>query len=121
MNFKELYYFLYERGEEIEEVEDLEDLEDLELEGDDEELEEDRDYQKEYLYHSSPKQKKRRAQRNAARAKMEKAGKCKKGDGKDVDHISHDTSNNEDSNLKVMDRGKNRSKNLGKGGRPKGS
>ena len=46
-----------------------------------------RNYQKEYqTYHSKPKQKRRRAQRNAARKKMEKAGKVRKGDNKDVDH-----------------------------------
>jgi hypothetical protein len=94
-------------------------LEDIDVDNA-EELEEERDYQKEYeTYHKSPKQKKRRAMRNQARAKMEKAGKCKKGDGKDVDHISHNVNNNSESNLKVMDAGKNRAKNLGKGGRPK--
>ena len=44
-----------------------------------------RDYRKEYdNYHSSPKQKKNRAARNAARAAMVKSGRVKKGDGKDV-------------------------------------
>ena len=38
------------------------------------------------LYNSKPKQIKQRAQRNAARAAMIKAGKAKVGDGKDVDH-----------------------------------
>ncbi len=83
---------------------------------------EDRDYESEYKnYHANPKQKKNRAKRNAARSKMEKAGRVKKGDGKDVDHISHNVNNNSDSNLKVMSASKNRAKNLGKGGRPKGS
>jgi hypothetical protein len=82
----------------------------------------ERDYKREYeLYHAKPEQKKRRAKRNEARAKMEKAGKVKKGDGKDVDHVSHNVNNNSESNLKVMDAGKNRAKNLGKGGRPKGT
>ena len=40
-------------------------------------------------YNSSPEQKKRRAQRNAARRLMEKEGKVRKGDGKDVDHKNH--------------------------------
>ena len=35
-------------------------------------------------YGAQPEQKKNRAARNAARAKMMKAGKVKKGDGKDV-------------------------------------
>ena len=37
-------------------------------------------------YNKKPEQKKRRAQRNAARRKMIAAGKASKGDGKDVDH-----------------------------------
>lgn len=71
-------------------------------------------------YNSSPEQKKRRAQRNAARREMEKEGKVRKGDGKDVDHKSHKANgklNNDRSNLRVMDRSKNRAKNLGTGGR----
>lgn len=47
-----------------------------------------RDYRKEYdEYHGKPEQKKRRAQRNAARAKAERDGKVSKGDGKEVDHL----------------------------------
>lgn len=75
-------------------------------------------------YNSRPEQKKRRAQRNAARAEMEKAGKVHKGDGKDVDHVKHKARgklNNSKSNLRVMDKSKNRAKNLGTGGRKKGS
>jgi hypothetical protein len=53
-------------------------------------------------YNSTPKQRKRRAQRNAARAKLEKAGKVRKGDGKDIDHKDHNTANNSMSNLEVM-------------------
>lgn len=79
-----------------------------------------RNYKREYaLYHSSPKQKRRRAKRNGARRKMEKAGKVRKGDGKDIDHKDHNPNNNSTSNLKVMSKSKNRAKNLGKGGRPK--
>ncbi len=70
-------------------------------------------------YNSSPTQKKRRAQRNAARRKMEKAGKVRKGDKKDIDHRNHKTSDNSNSNLRVMSRSKNRAKNLGTGGRKK--
>lgn len=62
-------------------------------------------------YNSSEEQKTRRAQRNAARRKMEKAGKVRKGDGKDVDHKNMDTSDNSSKNLKVMSRSKNRAKN----------
>ena len=62
-------------------------------------------------YNSQPEQKKRRAERNAARAKMEAAGKVRKGDGKDVDHKNHNTKDKSSSNLRVMDRSKNRAKN----------
>lgn len=62
-------------------------------------------------YNSSPEQKKRRAERNASRAKMEKAGKVRKGDGKDVDHRNHKTSDKSAKNLSVMDRSKNRAMN----------
>lgn len=75
-------------------------------------------------YNQQPEQKARRAQRNAARREMEKEGKVRKGDGKDVDHVKHKARgklDNSKSNLRVMDRGKNRAKNLGTGGRPKGS
>lgn len=48
-----------------------------------------RDYKKEYRdYHGTPEQKKRRAQRNGARAEAVKAGKAKKGDGKEVHHVN---------------------------------
>lgn len=60
-------------------------------------------------YNSKPVQKKRRAQRNAARAKMMKAGKVSKGDGKDVAHKNNNTGNNSASNLAVQTPAKNRS------------
>jgi len=48
-----------------------------------------RNYKQEYAeFHSTPEQKNRRAQRNAARRKALAAGKMKKGDGKEVDHIA---------------------------------
>jgi hypothetical protein len=75
-------------------------------------------------YNSSPEQKKRRAQRNAARRELEAEGKVHKGDGKDVDHKKHKARgklNNSKSNLRVMDASNNRAKNLGTGGRKKGS
>lgn len=70
-------------------------------------------------YNSSPEQKKRRAERNASRAKMVKAGKVKKGDGMDVDHKNHKTSDQSSGNLRAMSKSKNRAKNLGTGGRKK--
>lgn len=80
------------------------------------------DSKRQRRYNSSAAQKKRRAQRNAARREMEKEGKVRKGDMKDVDHKSHKAKgklNNDRSNLRVMDRSKNRAKNLGTGGRRK--
>jgi hypothetical protein len=69
-----------------------------------------RDFRAEYRnYHSSPKQKKRRAQRNAARRKMVKAGKARKGDGKDIHHKSGNTRDNRASNLAAISKHKNRS------------
>lgn len=71
-----------------------------------------RPYRKEYQeYHSSEEQKKNRAKRNAARRKLEKAGRVHKGDGKDVDHkkpVSKGGGNG-DGNLRVMAKGSNRS------------
>jgi len=69
-----------------------------------------RNYKSEYdNYHSKPKQKKRRAQRNAARNKMTKGGKVTKGDNKDVHHKDGNTKNNSSKNLKVTSKKKNRS------------
>ena len=74
-----------------------------------------RNYAKEYEeYHAKPKQKKRRAQRNAARSKMEKAGLVSKGDGKDVDHKNRNTANNGRSNLRVTSQKQNRGWRKGK-------
>ena len=75
-------------------------------------------------YNASEEQKARRAQRNAARRTMEKEGKVRKGDNLDVDHKKHKARgklDNSKGNLRVMDKSKNRAKNLGTGGRPKGS
>ena len=71
-----------------------------------------RNYRKEYdNYHSKSDQKKKRAQRNAARDTMEKEGKVKKGDGKDVGHKKAlaKGGSNKRSNLKVTSASKNRS------------
>ena len=69
-----------------------------------------RNYRKEYdNYHKKPKQKKRRANRNTARRKMVKAGKAKKGDGKDVHHKNRNTKDNRAKNLSVISKRANRS------------
>lgn len=70
-----------------------------------------RNYKAEYeKYHADPQQKKNRAARNAARAKMMKAGKVKKGDGKDVAHVkAFDKGGNNGTGLKVESKSRNRS------------
>ena len=69
-----------------------------------------RDYKSEYAnYHSSDKQKKNRASRNAARRAMERSGKVKKGDGKDVTHRNGNPRDNSEKNLGVLSASKNRS------------
>jgi hypothetical protein len=68
-----------------------------------------RDYRKEYdNYQGKPDQIKNRASRNAARKKMEKAGKV--GKGQDVNHKDGNPRNNKASNLEPMSPSKNRSK-----------
>jgi hypothetical protein len=77
-----------------------------------------RNYRAEYdNYHSSPKQKKNRASRNAARAAMAKKGKVKKGDGKDVTHKDGNPRNNSSKNLGVLKASSNRSYKRTKGAR----
>jgi len=76
-----------------------------------------RDYQHEYQsYHGTEKQKKRRAERNASRRVMEKAGRVKKGDGKDVDHKNRNTADKRMSNLSVSSQKANRDWRKGKSG-----
>lgn len=60
-------------------------------------------------YNAKPEQKKRRAQRNAARRKMIAAGKASKGDGKDVAHRNGNPKDNSSSNLVMQSKKENRS------------
>ena len=79
-----------------------------------------RSYRAEYEnYHSKPEQKKKRAKRNTARRRAEKAGQVKKGDGKDVDHKKplRSGGSNSKSNTRVRSRSANRADNGWKGGR----
>lgn len=70
-----------------------------------------RNYSKEYKdYHGKPEQIKRRAGRVKARRDMEKAGRVNKGDGKEVDHKNYNTRDNSKSNLRVVNKKTNRSK-----------
>ena len=78
-----------------------------------------RNYRKEYdEYHGKPEQIRKRAQRNAARKKAEKAGKVKKGDGKVVDHKTpiRKGGGNGPGNLRVTSRKKNAGWRKGKKG-----
>ncbi len=70
-----------------------------------------RDYKAEYAkYQGTAEQKKNRAARNAARAKMMKAGKVKKGDGKDVAHVkAFDKGGTNKTGLRVESASTNRS------------
>jgi hypothetical protein len=71
----------------------------------------DRDYKREYkLYGGTEQQKKNRAMRNAARAKMMKAGKARKGDGKDVAHVvALDKGGSNKDGLRLVSKTANRS------------
>jgi hypothetical protein len=70
-----------------------------------------RDYRAEYdKYQGTPEQKKNRAKRNAARAKLAKVGKVKKGDGMDVAHVrAFDKGGSNGDGLRVEPKAKNRS------------
>lgn len=61
-------------------------------------------------YQARPEQKKNRAARNAARAKLMKQGKVRKGDGKDVAHVkAFDKGGGNKDGLRVESRSTNRS------------
>ena len=70
-----------------------------------------RNYKREYeTYQGKPEQIKNRAMRNAARSKMVKAGKAKKGDGKDVGHVvALDKGGSNKSGLRMVSKSANRS------------
>ena len=69
-----------------------------------------RNYRLEYdRYQGKPDQIKKRTKRNAARRLLEKEGKVRKNDGKDVDHKNGNANDNSRSNLRVQSKSKNRS------------
>ena len=70
-----------------------------------------RNYKKEYAnYQGTEEQKKKRAKRNAARRKAAKAGKVRKGDGKDVAHRkAMDKGGKNSDGTRVESKSKNRS------------
>lgn len=69
-----------------------------------------RDYKKEYRdFHGTAAQKKRRAQRNAARRKAIRQGRVRKGDGKEVHHVgSNRTGSLKNVRTRVVSRSTNR-------------
>lgn len=71
-----------------------------------------RNYREEYdRYQGRPSQIKNRAERNSARATLEKEGRVRKGDGKDVDHARPIAKGggNDRGNLRVQSKSENRS------------
>lgn len=70
-----------------------------------------RDYRSEYdKYQGTPEQIKKRAQRNAARRKLMKQGKVKKGDGMDVAHrVAFDKGGTNANGVRVEPKSRNRS------------
>jgi hypothetical protein len=68
-------------------------------------------------YNSKPEQVKRRTSRNAARRAAIKAGKVKKGDGKDVGHANGNPMDNRPGNLRAETKAGNRSIKRTKSGR----
>jgi len=71
-----------------------------------------RNYREEYdNYHKKPKQRKRNASRKRARRKIVKEKGEAAMKGKDVDHIDRNANNNARSNLRVVSKSKNRSRN----------
>ncbi len=78
-----------------------------------------RDYRKEYdKYAGRPEIIKKRVEQNKARRMMEKEGKVRKGDGKDVDHKKPLSKGGKTtrSNLRVQHRSSNRSFSRNKDG-----
>ncbi len=60
-------------------------------------------------YQKKPEQVAKRVARNKARRAMIKAGKVRKGDGKDINHKDGNALNNDPSNWQVQSRSANRS------------
>lgn len=67
-------------------------------------------------YNSKPEQVKRRTARNAARRAMIRAGKARKGDGKDVGHENGNPLDNRKGNLRMETQKANRSYRRTRGG-----
>ena len=71
-----------------------------------------RNYRQEYdRFHANPAQRKRNAARKRARRKLERSGRVRPFDGKDVDHKNKNANDNSDGNLRVRSKSANRSDN----------
>ena len=69
----------------------------------------DRNYAKETAYENRPEQVKRRVARNRARRKAMRAGRVRKGDGKELDHVGyHRTGSLDRVPTRVVSRSANR-------------
>lgn len=68
-----------------------------------------RDYKRERALEATPEGLAKNAARKRARRLLEKEGRVKKGDGKDVDHSNRNPLDNSKSNLKVKSKASNRS------------
>lgn len=68
-----------------------------------------RDYKRERELESTPAKLAENASRKRARRMLEKEGRVKKGDGKDVDHSNGNPKDNSRKNLKVKTKTANRS------------
>jgi len=75
-----------------------------------------RDYAAEAAWAATPEQKRRRAQRNAARKKAMDAGKVAKGDNLEVDHIGASRFGNLPDKTRVVSKKTNRAKQPKRGG-----
>ena len=63
-----------------------------------------RNYKKEQTYDSKPTVKKKRANRNLARRRAMRAGRVRKGDGKEVHHVDGNGLNNCDDAIRLYER-----------------
>lgn len=72
----------------------------------------ERNYEREYkMYSGTTEQKRRRAQRNAARRKAMREGRVEKGDGKEIDHLGFNRRGKLDnSKVRVVSKKTNRSR-----------
>ncbi len=79
-----------------------------------------RDYKKEYeATDGRPKDIKERTARNRARREAMKKGLVKKGDGKHVDHRDFNPLNNSPSNLRIISKKANETRQPSRGGKKK--